>query len=137
MMDRLAPNTAALDTPSVDGEAMALPSVVCMTRPDTDSPAPAMSAASSRGMRMFQMIRAAAPPVRPSRASKHAATLMWDEPTSTQAKAASATATANMTSTAVFFRVRRVFPSICALHHTIKDKTLYSEREFRTRGEGG
>ena len=115
MMDRLAPNTAALDTPSVDGEAMALPSVVCMMRPDTDSPAPAMRAASSRGMRMFQMIRAAAPSARPSRASKHAATVMWDEPTSTQAKAASATATANMTSTAVFFRVPEVLPSMCVL----------------------
>ena len=115
MMDRLAPNTAALDTPSVDGEAMVLPSVVCMMRPDTDRPAPAMSAASRRGMRIFQMIRAAVPSIRPSRADRHSAALIRDEPTSRQAKAASTTAQASMTTTTVFFRVRALLPSMCVL----------------------
>ena len=31
--------------------------LVCMMRPDTDNPAPAMMAANTRGMRMFQIIR--------------------------------------------------------------------------------
>ena len=57
MMERFAPNTAALDTPSVEGEAMELFSVVCMMRPEMDSPAPAISAASTRGMRMFHSMR--------------------------------------------------------------------------------
>ena len=114
MMDRLAPNTAAWDTPSVEGEAMALPSEVCMRRPDTDRPAPAMSAASNRGMRMPQMIRAAVPPVRPSRASRHADTVMPEEPTMRQPKAASTTAQARRISTAVFLCVWEVLPSMGA-----------------------
>ena len=57
MIDRFAPNTAALETPSVEGEAMALFSVVCMMSPDTESPAPAISAARMRGIRIFHMMR--------------------------------------------------------------------------------
>ena len=56
MMDRLAPNTAALDTPNVDGEAIGLLSVVCIISPDTDNPAPAISAASTRGTLIFHII---------------------------------------------------------------------------------
>ena len=76
MMERLAPNTAALDTPSVEGEAMGLFRLVCMMRPETESPAPARMAASTRGMRMFHMIRTwAALPFFAS-AAKHSAMLM-------------------------------------------------------------
>ena len=56
MIDKLAPNTAALLTPSVEGEAIALPKVDCMMSPATDNPAPAMTAAIMRGILMFQMI---------------------------------------------------------------------------------
>ena len=59
-MERFAPNTAALETPSVEGEAIGLFRSVCMMRPDTDSPAPAMIAARTRGIRMFQMMRTCA-----------------------------------------------------------------------------
>ena len=57
MMERFAPNTAALDTPSVEGDAMGLLRSVCMMRPEIESPAPAMIAASTRGIRMFQIMR--------------------------------------------------------------------------------
>ena len=56
-MDRFAPKTAALDTPSVEGEALGLFRFVCMISPDTDRPAPAIRAASTLGIRMFQRIR--------------------------------------------------------------------------------
>lgn len=56
MIERLAPNTAALDTPNVEGDAIELPSVDCMMRPATDSPAPAMTAAMILGILMFQTI---------------------------------------------------------------------------------
>ena len=52
-MERFAPNTAALETPSVEGEAIGLFRSVCMMRPDTERPAPAMIAAKTRGIRMF------------------------------------------------------------------------------------
>lgn len=81
MMDRFAPNTAALDTPSVEGDAMELFRVVCMIIPETARPAPAMIAASTRGIRMFQMIRTlAGVPVLFS-AARQSAIVMWEEPT--------------------------------------------------------
>ena len=92
---------------------MALPNVVCIIRPATDKPAPAMSAASRRGMRMLQMIRAAVPPLRPSSASKHSAAVMWEEPTSRQPSAASATAQISMTITVVFLCCRMALRSMC------------------------
>ena len=91
-MDRLAPNTAALDTPSVAGEAMGLPSTVCMTSPAADSPAPAMTAASRRGKRMYRMMRTAAVSPCPSSASTHERTDMPDEPTSSSVSVSSTTA---------------------------------------------
>ena len=49
MMAMLAPNTAALDTPKVEGEAMSLPKQVCMISPAKDNPAPEATAASALG----------------------------------------------------------------------------------------
>ena len=79
-MERLAPNTAALDTPSVEGEAMELFSVVCIIRPETDSPAPAMTAARTRGIRIFQMIRTAAGSPDFVSALRQSPRDIWDEP---------------------------------------------------------
>ena len=84
-MDRLAPKTAALDTPSVEGEAMELFSVVCITRPDTDSPMPATMAASTLGMRIFQMIRDWAVVPIPRRAFKASEKVILEEPTNRHA----------------------------------------------------
>ena len=80
MMDRFAPNTAALDTPSVAGEAIGLPSTVCMISPDTDNPAPAITAASSRGRRMCCMIRTAALSPLPNSAETHCRTDIPEDP---------------------------------------------------------
>ena len=102
MMDKLAPNTAALDTPSVEGEAMELFSVVCIMRPATDKPAPAMIAASTRGTRIFQIIRlwASLPP--PSNASSASPMVICDEPTNKHATPMTTTAISIAISTTVF-----------------------------------
>lgn len=63
-----------------------------MMRPETDSPAPAMMAASTRGRRMFQMIRRWASLPRPASAWRHWVTVMPDEPTNRHTTAASSTA---------------------------------------------
>ena len=102
-MDRLAPNTAALDTPSVAGEAMGLPSTVCITSPAVDSPAPAIMAASSRGSRMYRMMRTAAVSPRPSSASRHSPTDSPEEPTSSSVTASTSTAAVSPAITAIFF----------------------------------
>ena len=81
MMDRFAPNTAALETPSVEGDAIALFSVVCMIRPETDSPAPAMMAASTLGTRIFQMILVWEGVPFPAKAFMASRKLRLDEPT--------------------------------------------------------
>lgn len=49
MMATLAPKTAALETPSVDGEAMSLPRQVWRINPARESPAPEASAANTLG----------------------------------------------------------------------------------------
>ena len=122
-MDRLAPNTAALDTPSVAGEAMGLPSTVCMTSPAADSPAPAMTAASRRGRRMYRMMRTAAVSPCPSSASTHERTDMPDEPTSSSVSASSTTAAASTVTTSIFFfcepclSMRRL-PGVFAIYFT-------------------
>ena len=103
MMDRFAPNTAALDTPSVDGEAMGLFRSVSMMRPATESPAPAMIAASTRGMRMFQMMRTCAALPFFISAATLSAIVMWDEPTNMHTKASTRTATASRAIAARFF----------------------------------
>ena len=122
-MDRLAPNTAALDTPSVAGEAMGLPSTVCMTSPAADSPAPAMTAASRRGRRMYRIMRTAAVSPCPSSASTHERTDMPDEPTSSSVSASSTTAAASTVTTSIFFfcepclSMRRL-PGVFAIYFT-------------------
>ena len=102
-MERFAPNTAALDTPSVEGEAMGLFRSVCITRPATDSPAPATIAARTRGMRMFQMMRTCAALPRFNSAATQSAAVMRDEPTNRQTKASTTTAKASRQIAAVLF----------------------------------
>ena len=58
-METLAPNTAAFDTPKVLGEAIMFPKTVCMMRPESDNPAPAIKAAKASGSRIFVTIRIA------------------------------------------------------------------------------
>ena len=57
MIDKLAPNTAALETPKVEGLAMGFFKVDCMIRPAMDSPAPATMAAMVSGKRIFCTMR--------------------------------------------------------------------------------
>ena len=103
MMDRLAPNTAALETPNVDGDAMGLFRFVCITRPETESPAPAMTAASTRGMRMFQRMRIWVGLPFFASAAKHSATVMCEEPTNRHTKAAASTASARAATASLLF----------------------------------
>ena len=91
-MERFAPNTAALDTPIVEGEAIAFESVVCMTRPETESAAPAMSAASTRGTRIERRMRTLAAEPFPKRAATPSEKLMRDAPTKRQTSAIISTA---------------------------------------------
>ena len=103
MMDRFAPKTAALETPRVEGDAMELFRVVCMIRPERPRPAPAMAAASTRGMRIFQMIRTlAAVPVLLSAAQQSAAVIL-DDPTNRQPTPSTSTAMTIAAMTMVFF----------------------------------
>ena len=102
-MERLAPNTAALDTPSVEGEAMELFSVVCIIRPETDSPAPAMTAARTRGIRIFQMIRTAAGSPDFVSALRQSPRDIWDEPMNRHTSAIRITAAASAIITPRFF----------------------------------
>ena len=123
MMDRFAPNTAALDTPSVAGEAIGLPSTVCMISPDTDNPAPAITAASSRGRRMCCMIRTAALSPLPNSAETHCRTDIPEDPTSSSNRASSTTAAASAAITAIFlFRAPSApmscLPRLYMVYHT-------------------
>ena len=108
MMERFAPKTAALETPNVEGEAIELFRLVCMMRPERARPAPAMMAASTRGMRMFQMIRIFAALPFFASAAKHSDRLICDEPTKRQTKASRITAAVRMMMTAVCFFL--IFP---------------------------
>ena len=103
MMERFAPNTAALDTPIVEGEAIAFESVVCMMRPETESAAPAMSAASTRGTRIERRMRTLAAEPFPKRAATPSEKLMRDAPTKRQTSAIISTASA---SAAIIYRAR-------------------------------
>ena len=103
-MDRFAPNTAALETPRVEGEAMGLFRVVCMISPETDSPAPAMMAARTRGIRMFRMMRISAALPFPSSAAAQSATDIREEPTNRQTSPRATTASAMARSIHLFFR---------------------------------
>lgn len=53
IMAILAPNTAALLTPKVEGEAITLFDIVCMIKPLNDKAVPANIAANIRGKRTF------------------------------------------------------------------------------------
>ena len=97
IMERFAPNTAPLETPKVEGDAMALFRVLCIIRPATLRPAPATMAASTRGMRIFQMIRFWAGLPLPIRAFKPSATVILDEPANKQQTASTATAIPRLT----------------------------------------
>ena len=93
MMERLAPKTAALDTPKVDGEAIGLSRLVCMIRPDTDSPSPAMTAARTLGMRICQMIRMPALVPCPKSTETHSVRDIREEPVNRQTNPKTATDT--------------------------------------------
>jgi hypothetical protein len=73
-----------LETPNVDGEAMELFSVVCIIRPDTDNPAPAIMAARTLGTRIFQIIRTFAAVPFPANASSASVTDILEEPANRQ-----------------------------------------------------
>ena len=90
-------------TPSVEGEAIALPSTVCMISPETDSPAPAIIAASTRGMRMLQMMRMSFwLSLILAKASMQSFKDMFDEPIKRQTTDSAATAAARAAITASF-----------------------------------
>ena len=103
MMERFAPNTAALETPRVEGDAMGLFRSVCMTSPAAESPAPAMTAARMRGTRMFQMMRFCAAVPFPKSAERDSPTVMRDEPAKRQTKASSMTERTRTMRTSVRF----------------------------------
>ena len=56
MIERFAPKTAAFETPRVEGEAIGFERSVCIMRPDTESPAPAIRAARILGILIFHII---------------------------------------------------------------------------------
>ena len=56
MIDKFAPNTAALLTPNVEGDAIELPNVDCIINPATDNPAPAIIAPIILGILIFHII---------------------------------------------------------------------------------
>lgn len=70
MMETLAPNTAALETPKVPGEAMMLPNTVCRMSPDKASPAPAINAAKASGRRILCTMRTEEDSPIPNKAKK-------------------------------------------------------------------
>jgi hypothetical protein len=53
IMAILAPNTAALLTPKVEGDAITLLDIVCMITPEIDNAVPASTAAIILGSLMF------------------------------------------------------------------------------------
>ena len=83
-MDRLAPNTATLETPSTEGDASGLFRLVCMISPETDNPAPAIRAASTLGNRMFHMILLLEAVLLRASAFMHSSKDMWEDPTRKQ-----------------------------------------------------
>ena len=125
MMERLAPNTAALDTPRVEGDAMALFKVVCIIRPETARPAPAIMAASTRGMRMFQRMRILALLPFFKRAAKQSPTDIWEEPTHRHTRAMAITSRASRMRTACFPVFRFLYSAIVILPYHSPD-ILYS-----------
>jgi len=118
MIDRFAPNTAALDTPSTEGDARELLSEVCMIRPEHDSPAPAIIAASTLGILIFQMIRTALAAPFPVSAENASDKLIFDEPTKMQMIADSKTAAARTATVSFFFLSAPDFARllICSMH---------------------
>jgi len=102
IIERLAPNTAAFDTPSVDGLAMLLFRFVCIIRPETASPAPAISAARTRGSLMFHIILLFAAVLFLARALTPSATDMREDPTNRHTNAMSTTRTKRMNAVSLF-----------------------------------
>jgi hypothetical protein len=92
MMERFAPKTAAFDTPRVEGEAIGFERSVCIMRPDTESPAPAIKAASIRGSLIFQIILIMFESPVLKRAPTPSEKLISDEPRKREAKAVIRTA---------------------------------------------
>ena len=80
--------------------------VVCITRPDTDRPAPAMMAASTRGMRMRQMIRDSASLPLPINAPKASEMDRLEEPINSPPTPQITTAASMASRTRVFLRFR-------------------------------
>ena len=102
IIERLAPNTAAFDTPSVDGLAMLLFRFVCIIRPETASPAPAISAARTLGSLMFHIILLFAAVLLRARALTPSATDMREDPTNRHTNAMSTTRTKRMNAVSLF-----------------------------------
>ena len=86
-----------------------------------------MTAASNRGMRMFQMIRTLAALPFFASAAKLSAIVIWDDPTNRQTKASRITAAVRMMMTAVcFFRIfsRAVKSLIFSGSETVENVTV-------------
>ena len=104
IIDKFAPNTAALDTPKVEGDAIGLLSIVCIIRPATARPAPATIAASTRGIRIFQIIRFCALVPCPNTARITSPTVILDDPTNRHTTESITTAAAIARRISRFFR---------------------------------
>ena len=115
IIERFAPNTAAFETPRVDGDAIGLLRLVCIISPDTESPAPAIIAASMRGMRILRTMRTFAAVPFPKSAERQSAALIFDEPAKKHAKDMSASAAAISAMIIFFFLslfIYKLFPAI-------------------------
>ena len=89
--------------------------VVCMIRPETASPAPAMIAASTRGIRIFQIMRIwEALPVLCS-AAMHSLTVILEEPTNRQTMLSTTTARSIVRIIPVFLRFLFFSPMIVSI----------------------
>ena len=102
-MERFAPKTAAFETPRVEGEAIGFDRVLCIMRPDTESPAPAIRAASILGILIFQIILIAVGSPVPARAERVSEALMSEEPEKSARKAESMTAETRIMIAIIFF----------------------------------
>ena len=107
MIDRFAPNTAALDTPSVAGGGHGVVQAGLHDEAGDGQPRPGDDGPPARrGRRMFQMIRRWASLPRPASAWRHWVTVMPDEPTNRHTTAASSTAASSSHAASRFCRVR-------------------------------
>ena len=105
MSTKFAPNTAALETPKVEGEAIGFFKVDCMISPDTESPIPAKRAARRRGRRICWTMRTAEVVPSPNKAMKDSGRLIWEEPTMRPEKNKTTSSTDKVAITMVLRRI--------------------------------